>query len=291
MHRSSSHIGSLQDYKPKSLWKSMLSKDGQNENNKSRGIIRSQSTVAHKSKRSSMIISEPSSIRNSGLKRLSLIPSSTDSSFDSENIDPKEKEFYQSLNLPTSATSSKFSNRHRSMYFGSTNSDMDDIDSLDFGSKSPISSNFINMNEDKEPDMLSSALEDYKIFTTTKKSTNSSTLTSANPTPTNLTFEESELNSSNLNNNDDDENSHETRETRMSSLPSFTSTNTMESEISVLHVSNSLWIGSTITDYDLDDEDKFMDKDQIDYFEGFNPENIFDDEKIESTNRTSLIFI
>lgn len=252
MHRSSSHIGSLHDYKPKKLWKSIVSKDSTNsENSLSRTLSRSASThTTHSNnnskKRSSMIISEPTSIRSNGMKRLStisgfnLLDNTTDLS-----IDPKERDFYSKLSS---------NNRHQSVYLQDENQD----DADDSGSI-----HFINMDHDtnQEIDTLSSALEDYKIFTTSK--------------------------ASNTNNNQENR-----KESRMSSLPSFCSTSTIDSQISVLHVSNSLWIGSTISD--LEEEDNLSKaEEEVDYFKEFDSENLFRyaDNDNERTHRTSLIFV
>lgn len=238
MHRSSSHIGSLHDYKPKKLWKSIVSKDAskQDANDK---ITRTNTMSSSKSKRNTMVISEPSSIRANGLKRLSIISGHTllDQSAKDSSIDPKEREFYAKLN----------SNRHQSIYMG--NDDEDDADDS--------SMHFINMDEpSQENDTLSSALEDYKIFT--KKSQ-----------PSQYTKQE-------------------VKQSRMASLPSFSSATTIDSEISVLHVSNSLWIGSTLIDL----EDENLNEKDFDHFRDFDIETVFrEEDQFERTHRTSLIFV
>lgn len=238
MHRSSSHIGSLHDYKPTKLWKSIVSKDGSKQDSNDK-LTRAPSMSSTKSKRNTLVRSEPTSIRANGLKRLSIISGHNllEQSAKDTSIDPKEREFYAKIS----------SNRHQSIYMENDDEDDDDDSSM----------HFINMDEpSQENDTLSSALEDYKIFT---KKSQPSTNTR-----------------------------NETKKSRMSSLPSFSSTTTIDSEISVLHVSNSLWIGSTLID--LEDDLHTNEKD-FDHFRDFDIETVFrEEDQFERTNRTSLIF-
>lgn len=258
MHRTSSHIGSLQDYKPKKLWKSIVSKESSSssisssssESALSRTLSRSATNAKKRS--SMMLISEPSAIRSNGLKNSSTVSGLSSLEMGTKSkpdlaIDPKERDFRSKLS----------ENRHQSIYLlNQEDDDDDDVGSL----------HFINMEDtNQEIDTLSSALEDYKIFT--KKTT-------ANSTKPSVTKES-------------------IKESRLSSLPSFSSTTTIDSQISVLHVSNSLWIGSTINDLDEDENDTLQKQGELSYFKEFDPENLFnyDNDITERTNRTSLVFL
>jgi len=282
MHRSSSHIGSLQDYKPKKLWKSIVSKDISSPSSptsptSSMSLSRtlSRSSTMGNIKRNSTIISEPSQLRSSQTsKRLSSYNMLNNCDLE---IDPKERDFHSKVK----------NNRHTSIYLPNytDNDNYDDDDdseslhfvNMDINNKDTAANN--NNNNTQESDTLSSALEDYKIFT--KKATTSPS-SSSTATPTKPDFSEST-----------------TQVSRLSSLPSFSSTTTIDSQISVLHVSNSLWIGSTISDIDEEESGFLSEKnssmESIDHFQDFDYENVFDySDDVENFDRgcrTSLIFV
>ncbi|KAH3672342.1 hypothetical protein WICMUC_004314 [Wickerhamomyces mucosus] len=246
MQRSQSSKNSLNidHYKPKNIWKSFTSSNNSN-NNISKNIpnvtntnYKSSSNNNNSKIQSKSSIKSSNSINSSKSNRQSLkkISSLTNINYLSKTLSVEEQNNFNSKK-----------NRHLSIYDFPKDNQLDNNNIIIKDSKelefynNLLKVNSIQEDDDEEEeealnqsidikDNLSSALEDYKLFIQTDSLYNSN-----DPD-----------NNDNDNDNDNDHNNSKSLSSSCS-IPSFNSSiDSINSESSIIHLSNSLWVGSKI---------------------------------------------